>query len=739
MLGNASVPSVLEIQLLGSFSISVDGREVEERLFSRQKPKLLIKLLALQPHHQFHREQVMELLWPDSDPELSRNNLHKAIHLARHALEPELKTAADSHFLHTQGQRVTLSAPGRLYIDVEEFERQANWAMKSQDPAACEAALSIYLGDLLNEDLYEDLLRARRLQLRELYHELLSDLAKLYESRSDFRGCTKPLKKLVASDPLNEQAHRDLMRSYALTGHRHQALRQYQECLESLRGELQAEPELATLELQQQIESGRFHQLPAVAGPLARKPIESIAILPLLNGSADPEMEYLSDGLTENIINNLSQLPALRVMTWGTVAHYKGQDVLPAAVGGALGVRAVLTGRVLQLAERLIVRAELIDAVNGAHLWGDHYDRKLTDIFAVQEEIAQEISENLRLKLTGAERQRLSKRHTEDLGAYHAYLKGRYYWNKRDIACLKKGVEHFRQAIDLDPSYPAAYAGLSDSYTLLVVREAVSPGDGFARAKAAAAMALTIDETLAEAHASLGHAMLHNWEWAEGEKELKRAIELNSGYASAHHWYSEHLTAMGRCDESIAELQLASELDPLSLIINADLGRAYYYARQYQQVIRQEARTLEMDPRFWLSHINLGRSYTQVHQHHEAIAELQQAKEQSAANTEVLSFLGFAYTAAGKREDALKILDTLLAQARQGYVPSYHFAILYAGLGEKDQAFEWLERAYDKHAVDLFTLKVEPMFDSLRSDPRFPDLLRRVGLDRVAAKPDFAE
>ena len=713
----------LEICLLGPFRVVVDSRVVTERQWSRRKPALLIKLLALQPHHQLHREQMIELLWPDSDPESAINNLHKAIHLARHALEPELKSAADSHFVLTRGQQIVLSAPGKLYIDVEEFERQADDAIKSNDAAACETAIGLYRGDLLNEDPYEDWAAMRREQSRELYHRLLINLSQIYEAQGDHHQSIEPLRKLIAADTANEEAHRDLMRLYALTGNRHQALRQYQQCVESLRRELDAQPEPATIELHRQIESGLFRPRDTVN---TQGTIESIAILPLLNDSGDPEMEYLSDGLTENIINNLSQLPALRVMAWGTVARFKGRETTPAEVGRTLGVRVVLTGRMLQLSERLIVRAELIDAADGARLWGDAYDRKVADIFAIQEDIAREISENLRFKLTGEERQRLTKRHTENTSAYHAYLKGRYYWNKRDTVWLRKGVEHFRQAFDLDPSYALAYAGLSDSYTLLVVREAIPPEEGFPRAKAAATRALEIDERLAEAHASLGHAMLHNWDWVDAEFELKRAIELNSGYSSAHHWYSEHLSAMGRCDESIAELNLAAALDPLSLIINADLGRAYYYARQYDQGIKQEAQTLEMDPHFWLSHINLGRSFTQKGMHAEALGELLKANEASPDNSEVLSFLGFAYAAANQREEAIKILDQLRERSKLHHVPPYHFAILYAGLGDKDTVFEWLERAFERHAVDLFTLKVEPMFDILRDDERFADLLRRV-------------
>ncbi|HXM35011.1 MAG TPA: tetratricopeptide repeat protein, partial [Pyrinomonadaceae bacterium] len=491
------------------------------------------------------------------------------------------------------------------------------------------------------------------------------------------------------------------------------------------RRELDAQPEPATVELQRQIESGLFRPRDTVN---TQGTIESIAILPLQNSSGDPEMEYLSDGLTENIINNLSQLPALRVMAWGTVARFKGCETTPAEVGRSLGVRVVLTGRMLQLGERLIVRAELIDAADGAHLWGDAYDRTLADIFAMQEDIASEISENLRLKLTGEEKQRLTKRHTESTFAYHAYLKGRYYWNKRTTEWLRKGVEQFRQAIDLDPSYASAYAGLSDSYTLLVVREALKPEEGLAKAKAAASMALAIDESFGEAHASLGHAMLHNWEWSVAEKELKRAIEINPRYPTAHHWYSEYLAAKGAFEAAIRAAKRSEELDPLSLIITVNVADVLYFARQYDQAIKQIERVLELDSPFWLTHMVMGKSQAQRGLYAEAIDELQKAEELLAGDAEVLSVLSFAYAAAGRRSEALKTLQQLKEQAKR-HLPTYHFAIIHAGLGEKEQAFDWLERAFEMRAVDLFNLKVEPMFDSLRQDPRFPNLLRRVGLE----------
>jgi TolB-like protein len=379
----------------------------------------------------------MEFLWPDSDPESAANNLHKAIHLARHALERALKSAADSHFILTNGQQIMLRA-SELYIDLEEFERQADVAIKSGNTADFETAISLYHGDLLTEDLYEDWTALRREQVRELYRVLLLRLSKIYESQGNYQQSIEPLRILTGTDPANEEAQRELMRLYALSGNRHQARRQYQQCVEAVRKEFDAEPEPATVELERQIESGLFRPR---AGSDISGAIESIAILPLLNSSGDPEMEYLSDGLTEDVINNLSQLPALRVMAWGTVARFKGAQITPAEIGRTVGVRVVMTGRMLQLNERLIVRVELIDSADGAHLWGDAYDLEFADIFSMQAVIASEISRNLRLKLTGEEKRRLTRRHTESPTAYQLYLKGRYFWYKRTEQDLRKGIE----------------------------------------------------------------------------------------------------------------------------------------------------------------------------------------------------------------------------------------------------------------------------------------------------------
>ena len=728
----SAAPSSLEIHLLGPFRVRVDGRMVEERRWSRRKPKLLVKLLALQPYHQLRREQAMELLWPDADPEAAANNLHKAIHMARHALEPALKSAADSHFILTQDQQILLRAPGKLWIDVDAFEQHAAQAVKSADAGAYEATLNLYAGDLLIEDMYEDWTATRREQLRDLHQSLLAGLAHTYEAQGLYRQSIERLKELLGSDPANEEVHRDLMRLYASTGNRRQALRQYQQCAETIRRELETEPDRATVELHRQIKSGRIQTLPSgtAVGQLKRDQatIESIAILPLANLSADPNMEYLSDGITEGIIKSLSQLSPLRVMAWSSVSRYKGREVDPQEVGRALGVRAVLTGRVLQLSDRLVVKTELVDARDGTHLWGEQYNRQLSDVFAIEGEISREISEKLRLKLTGEEKGRLAKRHTASAEAYQLYLKGRYFWYKRTEEALRKSIEYFNQAIEEDPTYALAYDGLSDSYTLLALRGLIPPREALVKAKAAARKALEIDDTLGEAYASLAHVRLHDWDWSGLEEEFKRALELNPGQAMACHWYSEYLRALGRADESIAIEKVGQEIDPLSPINSVSLSTAYHYAGMYDQAIEQLRKGLEINPNHFLLHLRLGHSYLQKGMHEEAVEEMQRAVTLSGRSAETVMGLGQVYAAAGKSVEAQQVLDELMLHAKEHYVSPYYLAKIHAARGDREQAFAWLEKACEERNPDLIELKVEPILGGLRADPRFRDLLRRVGL-----------
>jgi TolB-like protein/Tfp pilus assembly protein PilF len=452
-------------------------------------------------------------------------------------------------------------------------------------------------------------------------------------------------------------------------------------------------------------------------------------VLPFVNENHDPETEYRSDGVTESIINGLAELPALRVIARSSVFRYKGKETDPLVTGKELGVRAVLTGRLLQRGDLLRVSVELTDVRENKQLWGEQYEHKVADLLTMQRDIARDISANLRLKLSGAEQSRVTRHYTENPEAYQLYLKGRFYWNKRTGEALKKSMEYFNQAIEIDPGNALSYAGLADAYVLMPNYSAGSPQEFYPKAKAAARKALALDETLAEAHTSLAQALFaYDWNFAESNREFQRAIELNANYATAHHWYANSsLLAMGRFAEAIAEGKRAQELDPLSLIINADLGADYFYARQYDQAIEQLQKTLEMDQGFYTAHYFLGMAYAMKGAFAEAIAEYRRA-QQLSDDPFVLAYLGHVFAASGKRSEGLKTLAHMQAIARQRYVPAYGFAIIYAAIGEKDQAFQWLERLYQDRAFDVAFLKVDPFFDTLRADPRFADLARRVGL-----------
>jgi TolB-like protein/Tfp pilus assembly protein PilF len=473
-------------------------------------------------------------------------------------------------------------------------------------------------------------------------------------------------------------------------------------------------------------------QGPPTAHPKRRmgKKITSLAVLPFENVTAEPEAEYISDGITENLINRIAQLPRFRVMARSTVFRYKGRATDPQTIGRELNVGAVLMGRVLQRGETLIVTAELVDVVNGWQLWGEQYNRKRTDILAVQDEITKEISERLHLHLTGEDKKRLTKRHTQDTEAYYLYLKGRYCWNKRTQEGIERGIEYFKQAIERDVNFSLAYAGLSDSYYLLgdTGYSALTPEEAIPRTKAAALRALQIDDTLAEAHASLASVLTSEWDWRGAEKEYKRSIELDPSYATVRQWYGFYLAGMGRLEEALLEAKRAQELDPLSIIINRDLGLIYYYARQPDRSIEQYQKTIELDSNFALAHQGLGRVYLLKGMHQLAVEHLLRAASLAGDNVAISGALGHAYAATGNTGEARRILGNLLERSGRSYVTPMSIAVIYTGLGETENAFGWLEKAHAERSGGLLTLKVHPIFDGLRPDPRFQGLIRRIGL-----------
>jgi serine/threonine protein kinase/Flp pilus assembly protein TadD len=450
-------------------------------------------------------------------------------------------------------------------------------------------------------------------------------------------------------------------------------------------------------------------------------PVDSLAVLPFVNN--DPKTEYLSDGITTGIIDTLSQLPQIRVMSRNSAFRFKGHNVDPQEIGHKLKVRAIVSGRVLQVGDRLTVGVELLDVTDGRQLWGEQYNRQIADIFPIQEEISRDISEKLRIKLTGEQRQRLTRRYTNDPEAYALYLKGRYYASKRTVPALQRGIEFFQQAIEKDPSYAMAYVGLGDCYAAFKLTGA-PPAEWDARAKAAAQKALQIDSSIAEAHATLGFVEQSDWNLDAAGREFRRAIELNPNYATAHQWYSLNLFSSHRLDEGFAEIQKAQQLDPLSPLIDLTVGFEYWTRGNDEQAIRHYKSTIDLDPKFGWGYSYHGRLYAARGQCNDGVEALRKGVDLTERAPYAVAYLGYALARCGDRKAALKLASEL-DNRRTSRVA---LAFVSIGLGDVDGAFRHLEAAYRDHDPQLAYLSWEPEFSVIRSDPRYLDLARRVGI-----------
>jgi TolB-like protein/DNA-binding winged helix-turn-helix (wHTH) protein/Tfp pilus assembly protein PilF len=457
--------------------------------------------------------------------------------------------------------------------------------------------------------------------------------------------------------------------------------------------------------------------------------IRSIAVLPLENLSGDASQNYFADGMTDELITDLAQIGALRVISRTSVMVYKGERKPLPQIARELNVDAVVEGTVLRSGDRVRITAQLIEASTDKHLWSQSYEGELRDTLTLQSKVASAIADQIRINLTPREQAALKNVKVVNPEAYESYLKGRYFWNKRTADGLKVALAYFNEAIEEDPKYAKAYSGLADTYALLGDWQyaVMPPKEAFPEAKAAAIHALELDNALGEAHNSLAFVLDgFDWDLDSGGKEFQRAIELNPGYATAHHWYAWHLSLLGRFDEAIVEMRKAENLDPLSLIINADLAELLGLAHSYDESIRQSRKTIEMDPNFALAHNQLAQAYLQKHMYAEAVAELQKAVKLSGDSPTCLANLARAYVASGKRSEAVKLLDVLKKRSSTGYSNASEIAMIYASLGDTDQAMNWLEKGFEERFNP--GVLIRPGFDPLRSDPRFQNLLRRIGL-----------
>ncbi|HSE97970.1 MAG TPA: tetratricopeptide repeat protein [Blastocatellia bacterium] len=461
--------------------------------------------------------------------------------------------------------------------------------------------------------------------------------------------------------------------------------------------------------------------------PMPPAAIKSLAVLPFRQMGAAGD-EYMGLGIADSLITKLSNLRGIKVRPTSAVLKYSDKSIDPAEIGRNLGVEAVLEGSIRRDGENLSVTVQLVRVQDGSPLWADKFDDVFTSIFKIEDSISARVGESLLTRLAGEEREALAKRYTENTEAYQFYLKGRYYLSKSTPNAINRGIENFKQAIEKDPNYALAYAGLADCY-LTVPSTDARPIEAFQKSREAAARALEIDDRLGEAYAARGTiSFWFDWNWAEAESDLKRAVDISPNQALAHFRYAHLLSNLGRHEEAVAEARRALELDPLSLLINSVVAQFFYHMREYDQATDQARKAVELDQDFWIAHGVLGRVYTEKRMYSQAIAELEKAVQLSGGTTESYSQLGYAYAVSGNREQARKVLDEMNRISKQKYVPLNNLARIYAGLGENDKALELLERAIDDRETGLTYLKVVPQWDAIRQEPRFRQILQRIGL-----------
>jgi serine/threonine protein kinase/Tfp pilus assembly protein PilF len=457
----------------------------------------------------------------------------------------------------------------------------------------------------------------------------------------------------------------------------------------------------------------------------------SIGVLPFVDLSPQKDQEYFCDGVTDEIITKLSRLDRLKVIPRTSMMRFKDIKKDIKEIGQELDVTAILEGSVRKEKDDIRITATLINVADSTQLWSDTYDQKLESVFAIQSDIAEEIANSLMEKLSPEEKTKIQEWPTDNLEAYNLYLQGRFFWNIRTEEALIRANEYFEQAIKIDRNYALAYTGLADSYNMMGAYSYLPSKDAFLQAKAAAEKALEIDESLAEAHVSITQVKeFYEWDWSGAEKEYNRAIELNTKYATAHQWYAEYLSILGRHNEAMAEIKKAQELDPLSPIINVEAGRVYYFAQQYDQAIKHMKKAFEIDPNFVPAHFFLAYAYVQKGMYQEAISELQKATTLTRSSTLFKTSLAYAFAVSGDKVKAKELLGQLIELSKERYVSAYEIAEIYVGLGEKNLAIDWLQKAFDERSRELVFLKVEPRLDSIRSDPRFNALLVKMNLEK---------
>lgn len=722
---------MIELRILGSTELRREDGTLEHSFLTGSKRLGLLAYLVLARPRGYHRRDVLlPLFWPEHGQKSARNALSNMLYHIRHVLGNEVLTSRGTEEIEVRSDK--------LWCDAIVFE-------EALDQHRAERALKLYRDDLLKgfhvsdaSPEFEHWLDAERERLRMRATEAAWKLSDEAEQTGDWKAARTWAKKAAAFTPFSEEAHRRLMTLLDKSGDRADALKVYESFTARLQQEWDIDPSAELVALAEDIAARQPVKATTSPtkekhSPSANKEVRtktnahpSIAVLPFANFSPEAKNEYLSDGITEELIHRLARISDLHVAARTSSFAFKRKSIDVQDIGQKLQVSHVLEGSVRKSGERLRVTAQLIEVDTGYHLWSETYQRKLEDVFAIQDEISRMIVDALQMELIDTDEPH-GLPATDSPKAYDLYLKGRYFFNKRTEEDLRKGIEYFEQAITQDPEYARAYAGLADSYLVLgsSTFSALSPQETLDRAKEAAEKALALDATLAEAQVSLGIVRMRQYDWKGAKERFERAIALDPDYAEAHQRYGWLLALLGDFERALAALRRAEERDPLSLPIKTAKGRVFHFARRPDDAIVQYRRTLDIDPNYSGAHLGLGLTLLYKERYSEAMACFQRARELAGDTSVPAALLAYAYALAGQQERARALLNEM--QAKQEHIPPVFVAWIHMGLEEIDESLDLLEKAHQQK-VPASAMKVEPLLDTIRSDPRYQRLLRRVGL-----------
>lgn len=712
----------LSVRLLGSFEVSVENRVIPVQAWNRRHAKLLVQLLALHSDHRIHSEVIMDTLWPDINPRNAANNLNKILYVARRALEPDLASGNQSRFLIRSDNAIELQCETGISVDVHDFENLATESLKQENLQPLQDCLTLYQGPLLADQPFDEIFNEHRYSVERYRARVISKLVDIAKSSQQFEFAIDLLTQLLKDCPTDERLHRQLMSAMADNGNRSEALQQYMQCKRLLRDEGGCDPEPETTNLYNTIKATSSHDAGSTLHQRdrnqssRRSQAETIAVLPITNNSSTQELDYLCEGISDNLIVVLSKLPDRHVMARSSMQRFKHAYANPLMLRTELDVDVAVIGHLTQQDDRVQLWIELVDTDDGIVRWSQQFNSLLSDIVQLQNRITDSVVDYFDSSTTHSESETTRVRAGNE--AYHLYLKGRYHWNKRTGAALKEAQAMFKAAVDRDPLYALAYAGIADTYNLMSLYTSASPETTMPKANAAALRALELDPELSEAFASLAYYQLsYEWNFIKAEAGFKRSLELNPNYATARQWYHKLLVASGRTKSAREQVLLARSLDPLSPMVSTEEAWGLYYSGRYEEAISNLHAIIDDDENFSMAHLVLGLAQVQVGHHEQAIKHLSTASHAQRENSPFIlqiGALGYTYAKDGQESKALQSLADLNQHDEWSGASDYAKAQILAGLKRDEEALACLHSAAKRRSDRMIFIKVDPVFKSLQ-------------------------